>query len=458
MTTDPKRPAALIKGGIVMTMDPALGNLPGADILVQDGTIKAIGRDLDAPGAEIIEAAGMLVMPGLIDSHFHMWSTLGRNFIADGGFEYYPAKFATAQHYSADDFYNSVMLGLAELANAGVTTVNNWSHNTRSPAHADAELRAHRDAGLRARYSYGHRDQLPVDEVLSFSDIDRVREQYFSTGTAFGGLVRLGLNLRGVVQSDEATFHREMQLALERDLPVSIHASQALPNVVDAVDYGRRGYLGPKFLICHYIPASDADMAAMARTKTPLSYATISEARLGDTGDLRATLLKMKAAGVLISLSFDASSLSRLDMFELMRFTWNIGIPWKGTETANFPYIQFRDVLEMATINGAVALGLGDVTGSLTPGKRADVILIRTNDLNMAPLAHIETTIVWSATPANVDTVMVDGRILKRNGRLVAFDVEGIVERAKISSQRIRSAAGGLLANFTECGYPLRAG
>jgi cytosine/adenosine deaminase-related metal-dependent hydrolase len=153
----------------------------------------------------------------------------------------------------------------------------------------------------------------------------------------------------------------------------------------------------------------------------------------------------MRKAGVVVSLSFDASSIAPPNMFETMRFTWNMGIPWKGTPTEGLPAVGFREVIEMATLNGAKALGLGDVTGSLTVGKRADVILIRTNDVNVAPLANIETTVVQSATPANVDTVLVDGRIVKRQGKLVAYDVEKVVRDAKASSLRIRTSAGGVL-------------
>jgi len=123
-----------------------------------------------------------------------------------------------------------------------------------------------------------------------------------------------------------------------------------------------------------------------------------------------------------------------------------VGVPWKGTPSEGLPPVGFREVIEMATLNGAKALGLGDVTGSLTVGKRADVILVRTNDINVAPLANIETTVVQSATPANVDTVLVDGRIVKRHGKLVAYDGEKIVREAKASALRIRSAAGGILA------------
>ena len=446
----------LIKNGAVITVDPKLGTLPKADVLVRNGAIANIGPNLAADGAEIIDAADMIVMPGLIDSHYHMWSTLGRNFISDDGFEYFPAKWATGELYDADDFYNSVILGLAELASGGVTTVHNWSHNNRSPQHVDAELRAHRDSGLRARYSIGHIDRLPADVVNKFEDLGRVQSEWFADRSRLDGLVHLGVNLRGMVQSDARVFHAEMQDMLKRGLGVCIHASQTQPNSDDAADYERRGYLGAKFLFCHYIAATDSDREAMARTKTSLSFSTHSEFRLGEHGDPRVALMKARAAGVSVSLSSDATSIAPPNMFENMRFTWNMCMPWKGTDTEKLAPLSFYETIEMATINGARALGLADVTGSLTPGKRADLILVRTSDLNIAPLANIETTIVQSATPANVDTVMVDGRIVKRHGKMVGYDVGAIVERAKRSALKIRNAAGGVLRPVSDaCGNPV---
>jgi cytosine/adenosine deaminase-related metal-dependent hydrolase len=154
----------------------------------------------------------------------------------------------------------------------------------------------------------------------------------------------------------------------------------------------------------------------------------------------------MREAGISVSLSSDASSLVPPNMLENMRVTWNMGVPWQGTDTAHLAPIGLSEIIEMATINGAKALGLGNVTGSLTPGKQADIILIRANDLNTAPMANIETTVVMGATAANVDTVMVDGRILKRAGKLVDCDVAEVVGQAKRSAMRIRTAAGGILA------------
>lgn len=445
------RGSYLIKGGSVITVDPSLGTLPCADVRIRDGIIESVGSDLGAEGLEVIDATGMIVMPGLVDSHYHMWSTLGRNFIADDGFGYYPAKWATAHLYDPDDFYASVLLGLAELANGGVTTVHNWSHNSRSPAHTDAELRAHRDSGLRARYSLGHREGLPSDVPNRFEDLERITAEWFGDAGPLRQLVHLGVNLRGMVQSDAPVFHAEMEAMLRRGLAVSIHASQTLPNRDDAADYERRGYLGPRFLFCHYIAATQSDREAMARTGTPLSFATLSEMRLSEDGDPRDAFMKMRAAGVAISLSSDATSLAPPNMFETMRATWNMAIPWRGTGTAGMPPLGISEAIEMATLRGAEALGLGGITGSLSPGKRADVILIDTDGVNIAPMAHIETTILQSATPANVDTVMVEGRLLKRRKQLVGFDVEHIVAAAKRSALRIRAAAGGRLEPLCGC-------
>jgi 5-methylthioadenosine/S-adenosylhomocysteine deaminase len=435
----------LIRNGAVITVDPLRGVLPRADVHVRDGRIEAIGPNLQVAGAEIIDATDMIVMPGFVDTHHHMWSALGRNFVRDG-LGYFQAKAATSSLFQPEDFYNSVMLGLVEMANGGITTVHNWSHNTRTPAHADAELRAHRESMLRARYAYGHIDAMPRNQLLDYTDIDRVQREYFASGAAFDGLVTFGVNLRGISQSDEPVYLEDMKQALTRGLKVAIHAGQAPPNRVIAENYEKQGWLGPNLLICHYLPASDADATAMARTKTPLSFSPHSEFRLGVAGDPRVALLRMRRHGVLISLSFDATSIAPINMFENMRLVWNMAIPWRGTPTEKDPPVGFREVIEMATLNGARALGLGDVTGSLTVGKRADMILIRGNDINVAPVAEIETTVVQSATPANVDTVLVDGRIVKRGGKLVAYDVEKVVRQAKASALRIRTAAGERLA------------
>src|SRR5690606_20866843 len=151
-------------------------------------------------------------------------------------------------------------------------------------------------------------------------------------------------------------FHREMAEVQDRGLPVCIHTMQGGSTKVDATDLERRDYLGPDFMICHYLAASDEDMQAMARAGTPLSYSVHSELRLGEAGDPRTALLRFRDAGVTVSLSIDATSIAPVNLFEAMNVAWNMGIPWEGTPTADMEAITFRQCIEMATINGAKAL------------------------------------------------------------------------------------------------------
>jgi cytosine/adenosine deaminase-related metal-dependent hydrolase len=183
----------------------------------------------------------------------------------------------------------------------------------------------------------------------------------------------------------------------------------------------------------------------MVRTGTSVSFIPHSDLQLWTAGGYHAQLMHSKADGVNISLSFDASSLAPINMFESMNLTCNLGIPWIGTDTASLAPVLLKDVIEWATMGGARALGIDDVVGSITPGKRADLIMIRQDDLNMAPAYDVESAIVRVSTPANGDTVMVDGRILKRGGSLVAFDTPKIVRNAARSAYKVRKLAGGRL-------------
>ncbi|MGN9907718.1 amidohydrolase family protein [Phytohabitans sp. LJ34] len=438
----PGRGHYLIKGAALVSVDPLIGNRAVADIEVRDGRIIQVGRHLRVRGAQVIDASRMIAMPGFVETHYHMWSALGRNFVSTG-FEYFAAKSATVAAYTPDDFYHSVLLGLVECASAGITTVNNWAHNVRGPEYADAELHAHADGLVRARYSYGHRDGQPATQPIDFADIDRVRATWFGPKSPFDGLVHLGVNLRGPGQLQN--FLVEMTEVKKRQLPISVHSGQGPTTAVRAADLERMGFLGPDFLLCHALPFDEADRQAMLRTKAPVSFSVHSELRLGTAGGFHGQLLRMLAAGITVSLSFDASSLAPINMFESMNVAWNLGIPYLGTDTANLPAVVFHQVIEMATINGARALGLDATTGSITPGKRADILLIRADDINIAPIGDLESTLVRSATPANIDTVLIDGRIVKRNREMVSHDVDKVVRDAARAAHAVRTRAGGIL-------------
>lgn len=437
-----KRGAYLLRGGYVVSMDPAIGNLPEADVLIRDGEILAVGPNLSPKGFDVIDASRMIVMPGFVDTHWHVWNSLQRNFLAPG-YEYFPAKTATAPHYTPEDFYNSDMMAFAEAINAGITCIANYSHNTRTTGHVEAELQAHLDSGTRGRFYWSTIDGQPGAVPLPVDTIRSVYAKWFGPASPFEGLVDGGLGFRNPA-TQPGVFATEMALVDELGLYKITHSGQSARGI-DATLLESLGQLDEKTILVHYVHATPEDRAAMARTGASHSYSIQSELRLGTRGNQQAQILFMKAAGVNISLSCDANSLGPISHFRAMNTLYNIGIPWLDTPTASLPPLTFHDVLEMATINGAKAMGLGDITGSLTPGKRADVICVRADDLNMVPACEVETALVLSADVHNVDTVFIDGRLMKREGRIVGLGVGEIIRNAAASAWNIRTKTGGRL-------------
>jgi 5-methylthioadenosine/S-adenosylhomocysteine deaminase len=441
----PVRGDYLIKNAMVVSVDAALGTFANGDIHVANGAIVAVGNNLSAPGAEIIDASDMIAMPGFVDTHLHMWTTLARNYIADPARGYFVAKAASARHYTADDFYASERLGFAEAIHAGVTTIHNFSHNVRSPAHADAELRACADTGIRMLYTYGNPDSHPKTEMIDLEHIDALRRTIFAKGAGFDGLITLGINLRGPVVAGPDMFEKEMIEARKRKVIIGLHAGQGATRYLPMSMLRDKGWLDSSVIITHFLPAEAEDRKAMAETGASLSLSPYSEMRLGTAGGLHHQFLEMLAAGVNVTFSVDANSLGPINMFECMRLMYSLGIPWTGTTTEKLPAATLGQVIACATLNGAKACGLGTVTGSLTPGKRADLLLVRKNDINMAPDFEPESALVVSATPENIDTVFIDGRILKKNGKVV-LDTAKIISDAKTASLAVRQRSGAVLA------------
>ena len=203
------------------------------------------------------------------------------------------------------------------------------------------------------------------------------------------------------------------------------------------------GFLGPDTLLVHFLEARPEDRETLVETGTSLSLGMQSEQRFGAECDLRTHLLHCLADGVNTSLSVDTTCAASVNPFENMSICWYIGVPSSRASTASIPAVSYRQCLEMGTINGARAMNLHDQIGSLTPGKRADLIMIRATDLNMVPYGELDCAVVRSATPANVDTVIADGRILKSGGNLLYYNLEEIISEAAVSLHAIMKRAGG---------------
>jgi cytosine/adenosine deaminase-related metal-dependent hydrolase len=435
----------LIRGGYVLTMDSA-GDLPGGDVHLRDGVIQQIGRNLDEPDAEVIDASGKIVAPGLVDTHWHMWNTLLRG-MSDGrptpdGPDrggYFATCVGMGRHFLPGDTYAGTRLAAAEAIDAGITTVHDWAHNIRGLDWAEAGLRALGESGLRARFSYGYETGHANDQLMALDDLAAIRSQWPSYHA--DDRIHLGVAWRGTGGSNPAMrvapelYGAEIAAARELGLPVSVHACGPAAAAGQILAYADEGLLGPDLQLVHLNNASAAEIALAAEAGTPVSVSPWTELQIGYGQPVTGELL---AAGLPVGLSVDTTMLSgNADLFAVMKVTQACA---NGQARHEFA-LTARDVLRLATIDGARTLGLGAVTGSLAAGKRADVIVVSAEAPNLGVLTDPARLLVTAASPRDVDLVVADGRILKRDGKLTTVDVQEVTRSARESLAGVLSRA-----------------
>ena len=435
----PARGELVVRGAHVLSMDPAIGELASGDVHVRGGAIVAVGADVAAPGAEVIDGRGTICMPGFVETHWHLWTSVLRPIVRadDARYGYFPVTSRLGPHFTPEDSYRSVRLGLAEALSAGVTTVHNWAHNVRSAAHADAELAAMRDAGIRGRFAYGTAQGAPNDQPMDIADLARVKRDW----SASEGMLTLGIcsrnvgadpnPMRGNVTVDMA--RKEWGAARELGLPITLHTSG--PSPVKLLDDA--GLLGPDLQLVHPLLTTAEERALLRERGTSYSMSPVGESRRPASAGV-IQLGELLESGVKCSMSIDHTTTYNCDCFVCMRMLYSL----HQHRIGNRIKVTARRLVELATIDGARDLGIADKVGSLAPGKRADLILVRTTDVNMAPVGDPFEALVSLAQPANVDTVMVDGRILRRNGRHAALDHAQVVREAMQSATELRARAG----------------
>lgn len=432
----PRRGELTIRNAYVLTMDPALGDLERANVHVRNGRIVAVGRNVHG-GGESIDGRGAIVMPGLIDTHWHLWNTLYRSLAgSDPANGYFALNLRNGRVFEPVDTFRGARLALADALSSGITTVHDWSHNIRGPEYADANLRAHESIGLRARFSYGPPQGTPADQTIDIADLERVNDEWFRSGRA--ELVHLGLAGRPPGVAEPAVYRAEYERARELGLPISHHAhsTRAQGALGQIGTLASEGMLGPHTQLIHVLYTTPAERALLAEHDVPVSMSPWTELLIGygfvPVNDLI-------ASGVRLNFSVDTTALSgTADMFSIMRLVINMA---HGQAEQEFGLDAHR-VLELATIESARGLGIDTETGSLTPGKRADLIMIRGDEPNIAPFTYAPNMVVLAAQPANVDTVIVDGRVLKRRGRLTALDSDRVVADAAQSLAAVLARAG----------------
>lgn len=414
----------LIRHATVLTMDPQLGDIADGEVLIDDGRIVAVGRQLESGGAHIIDASGMILIPGLVDAHWHLWNSLLRSSAPKpAGEPFFKSQLATSSRFTPQLTALSVRLGLAEAANAGITTVNDWAHNLRTAEFAEAELQALADSGLRARLWYGYAQDLPATAPMDFKSIQRMQARLKASGPA---RIDLGLAIRGPERTEAPVWEQEFAFARKQGLPVSTHISvtaqmQQKKAVQQLVE---RGMLDASVQLVHATHVDAQDIASIIQSGASVCLTPLTEMRVGYGLPQVATLHE---ARVPLSLGIDTLVLGgNTNPFMVMQTALNLAVGMTGNEQA----LTARDVLHWATLGGATAMGLGRVIGSITPGKRADLVLIDARRLGMFPVSDAVASVVQSATPSDVDTVIADGRIIKQAGRLMHVDVPALAAQA----------------------------
>ena len=434
----PPRAEFVIRGAYVLTMDRAIGDLAGGDVHVRNGAIVAVAKNVRAPGATSIDGRGAIVLPGFVDTHWHMWTTFLRSMAGDRAEDgYFPVTTQYGQAMNPEDMYRSTRLAAAEAIYSGTTTVNDDCHNVRSYEHAVADISALRELGVRARWSFGAYRGLAAGQPRDMGIFRKLHDEWARHSP--DGLIRLGLTAGGAgtpsnpLPADRlALARREFSVGRELGVPLSNHLSakeNTPPGWVEAS--ARAGFLGKDVLLIHVLSASPAEMTLLANTGTCVSVAPGSELRIG-YGLTKATAFM--DAGVTVGVSVDTTPLTgSCHMFGILKLLRNA----ENAKAFDEFKLSARRALEMGTIDGARALGIDDRVGSLTPGKRADLIMVATNTLNMGVFTDPTHMIVEAAEPANVDTVVVDGRILKHGGQMVACAPAEIIAGAAAAREEV---------------------
>ncbi|MEV0755856.1 amidohydrolase family protein [Streptosporangium sp. NPDC050280] len=434
----------LIRGGHVVTMDPALGDVDG-DVLVVDGRIAEIGPDLSAADAEILDATGTVVLPGFVDTHRHTYQSLVRGLLPSCTLgEFMGTIFnSVAPAYTPELMRLGNYVGALDALDAGITTMVDWSPS-ETPDHADGAIEGLRQAGIRAMYAHG----MPAggqwwyrSELNHPADARRIRAEHFPSDD---GLLTMALALRQPGNVVDEVAVNDWNLSRDLGVRVSVHTAMrsggATGHPIRSLH--RLGLLGENTTFIHCTTSTDDEIAMIADSGGTVSIAPYVELVMGH-GLPRITA--MLAHGVAPTLSIDTVTTSPGDMFTQLRMALALGraeaLP-ENPEDPFTPTLTHRDVLRLATLDGARACGLGDRTGTLTPGKAADVLLVRADSIRTLPLRDPAATVVSSADRADVDTVLVAGVIRKRGGVLVGVDLPRLRAEAIAAHEDILTRAG----------------
>ena len=435
----------LIKGGAVLSMDPSVGDFAQADVLVEGKKILAIGPNLNAPLATVINARGRIVMPGFVDTHHHQYQTALRSFLSDGllsndGLPHGEKNYLDYIHtkitpvYRPKDAYIAELVASLSQLDAGVTTVVDTSQVGHSPAHTDAVIQGLKDAGRRSVFVYS--PGVGPGNIFP-NDLQRLRTQYFSSTDQL-----LTLAMGG--ELFDPAFRTYWALARQNGLHIVSHLVGPLGQFTLVEQLAAEGLLGPDLEFIHATGISEGSWQAIANAGVTVSIAAPIEMTM------RHGMPPIQAAlnhGVQPALSTDVECTMTADFFTQMRHVFTLQRALINERAiageTNLPeLLTSRDVIRFATVEGAKVARLSHKIGTLTPGKEADILLLKANAINVAPLNNVPGAVVTLMERSNVDTVIVAGRIRKWRGALVDVNWPLLRNALEESRDYIFQAAG----------------
>ena len=431
----------LIRGGTVLTLDPVLGDFASADVLIEGTRIAEI-RPQIRPTGDVIDARGMVVIPGLVDAHRHSWQAVFRRAIANADFQTY-SDFANAliPAIRPEDVYVAHLLSDLGAVHAGITCVLDYSHVKKTAEIADAAVRGHLDSGVRAVYAYAA-PRLAMPSPFP-GDLQRIQRRFFATADHVVTL-RIGAALDAAM----FTLARQAGVGIHCDGIYGMKTAFRPDSAPTLVEMANAGALGPDVTLIHGTGADDELLPLLARHRVNLALAPTSDATLRGLADSVTPIQRVIDAGMIdrTGLSTDVETSLSGDLFTQMRTAFlvqRIFANKRWSEGGSAPAtMNVRDVLRMATIGGATANGVIDKVGTLTPGKEADVVLLRGNDISVGPLNNAAAAVVVAGSADLVDTVIVGGQIRKQGGRLVRRDAARILADAERSRDFLARATG----------------
>lgn len=438
----------LIRDVTAIIQEPSLHVEKHTDVLISDTRIEKIEPHIADAEAEVISGAGMLCLPGFVDAHRHNFEALIRQTGIDWNHAQYfeGVKKIMGNCFTPEDTYVSSYIGALECLNAGITTVYDWFHNNNSPEHADAAIAGLSATGIRAVFgcSDDAEGEIPVsDKPMNYADMRRIARQYFQSKDQ---RMTLSLASRGPQFVTMPRVLEELELAKELDVFVSMHVGDgAWGRSFPVKKLHDLHQLNENFLFVHCNTLHDEEYDIIGELGAKYVFCPEVELNMGHGFPAALPLMRR---GIKPALGIDVVTSIPGDMFASMRAALagiraivNDKALHDGIEVDPLPVLA-SDVLNFATINGAYACGLGGVTGSLKAGMKADIILINTDSLNLLPYNNPISAVVEASHIGNVDTVIVDGNIKKRHGRMTGLNMKDVYRRANEARDLLFARAG----------------